>query len=71
MSASTDLESTLRRRVIRIGDTDIDVAPQRSSMLVSNEGSTSRTKRNVPELLVQADVLRGLGLSAPDLQSEV
>jgi hypothetical protein len=62
VAARADLESTLRRRVVRIGDTDIDVALKRASALVPNEGSESWTRRNVPELLVQSDVLRGLDL---------
>jgi hypothetical protein len=64
VSASANLEPLLRKRVVRIGDTDVDVALQRASLLVPNEGSASWTVRMVPELLVQADVLRGLDLSA-------
>jgi hypothetical protein len=61
-AARSDFESTLRCRVLRIGDADIDQALQRAAEIVPNEGSASWTRRQVPDLLVKTDVLRGLDL---------
>jgi hypothetical protein len=60
VAAPPELRSALRCRVLRIGDTDIEEAIRRAATLVPNEGNELWIRRQVPDLLVQSDVLHGL-----------
>lgn len=64
VAARPDLRSALRCRVVRIGDTDIEEATRRAAALVPSEGNEMWIRRQVPELLVQTDVLHGLRILA-------
>jgi len=62
VAARPELRSALRRRVMRIGETDIEEATRRAAALVPSEGNEQWIRRQVPDLLVLSDVLHGLGV---------
>lgn len=68
VAAHPDSSATLRRRVVRIGGTDIEAAASRAAELVPSEGNEGWSRYCVANLLVHADVLFGLGIiPAPDV----